>query len=107
MKANQQAKKTSEEFFKIEEAREAAILNETYRMLRFYIKEDGTVENYAINNHKPGLRYERILYLDEEITKHPKEKQDYINEILSRDISAHIPDRKLITGPRSKRSLFE
>jgi len=69
---------------KIKEARESEELTATYKSLRYFIRFDGTVENYALNNSCFDIRRERVLFLDEEITKHPIDRQEYIDTECSK-----------------------
>jgi hypothetical protein len=72
------------EWKKQEEVREAANLSETYKMIRYWIRLDGTVEKYAMNYANRAIRCQRILFLDEEITTHTEETQKYIDEETSK-----------------------
>jgi len=66
--------------------REASKLNETYRTLRYFLPvvDGGNVSEYAKKYANQYMRFDRIMYLEEEITKHDPEKQAFIDTILSK-----------------------
>jgi len=90
---------------KDEEAREANHLSETYKMIRYWIRFDGTIEEYTKKYANHAIRANRLLFLDEEITKHTPETQKYINEETSKQTGkSPTPIRSF--WPRNMDSLF-
>jgi hypothetical protein len=76
-KAKREAKELSEK------KSDTIALNSTYRMVRYWIAFDGNMKEYCRNYINPYTRYHRIMFLENEITKHSPEKQEFINNILS------------------------
>jgi hypothetical protein len=64
--------------------RQADRLNETYRTLRFFIHEDGTIENYVEKWCDYDTRLQRIMFLEEEHVTHNEDVQKFVDEVLSR-----------------------
>lgn len=59
--------------------KEASIVNDVYRTLRYWIQFDGDLKTYADNYSDPRTRYHRIMFLEEEHTTHNTTTQDFIN----------------------------
>lgn len=66
------------------EKRDREMLNCTYRMVRYWIEADGTVLKYGKNYLNPWIRYNRIIFLEDDIARHGTETQNHIDEVLSK-----------------------
>lgn len=60
---------------------DARELNDTYRMLRYWIHFDGTLNRYAYNYGDRYLRFYRIMFLEQQQEEHV---QLQIDAILSK-----------------------
>jgi hypothetical protein len=58
-------------------------LNTVYRMVRYYLPLDGSVKNYVENYANPYTRWNRIMFLEADHTKHDAATQEHIDQVLS------------------------
>jgi hypothetical protein len=72
-------KKTKEQ---ARQKRQAEILTEVYRCVRYWVSLDGSVHNYIRNYLIPEKREYRIMFLEKEHTKHNEDVQKHIDETV-------------------------
>jgi len=82
------AKRKIDELYKLRltEIRDADVLNQIYKTLRYFIPCDGTVRHYVDKYNDPWIRVDRVLFLEEEITTHTASLQAHIDDVLNKRV---------------------